>query len=213
MSVYLGDTRVGAAFHKDRYKEVTPEQMEELNDAVNYRTGKFDTNSIPELIEELKQKYMVSARVKLHINENPEPWVRPQGWPDLDSLNLQMEGDTDFIYMTYDATRTHGAVNLYITGSNITVTMGHISSGSYVVDETIGGVSNIYTKILDNVGGYPVIRVMGNITTCHSRNITQDGRTQAIQQQPLLERIAYVPHLQNLSGSSNGEWGSYYLQR
>lgn len=213
MSIYLGDTKVGASFHRDRYNEITPEQMEEFNDAVNYRTGQFDTNSIPEMIEELKQKYMVSARVKLHINENPAPWVRPQGWPDLDSLNLQMEGDTDFIYMTYDATRTYGAVNLYITGSNIEVTMGHISSGAYVIDETISGTNNIYTKSLDGLGGYPIIRVTGNITMCHFREITRDGRTQAIQQQPVLERVAYVPHAIDLSGSANGEWGSYYLQR
>ena len=213
MSVYLGDTRVGAAFHKDRYNEVTPEQMEELNDAVNYRTGKFDTNSIPEMIEELKTKYMISMQEQLHINENPTPWVRPQGWPDLDSLNLQMEGDTDFIYMTYDATRTYGAVNLYITGSNIEVTMGHISSGAYVIDETISGSNNIYYKSLDGLGGYPIIRVTGSITVCQLRSITRDGRTQAIKEQPLLERIAYVPHIIQLSSGSSADWGSYYLER
>lgn len=219
MSVYLGRNRIGASLPvqvglNEGDEIVSATQISQLNDAVNYRTGKFDTSTIPQMINKLKSEFLAKTAIKVKLNNTPRIWVRPQGWPDLDSLNLSMSGD-DYIYMTYDGYKTSSAsaIALNITGSNILVTVGHINNGNYIVDETITGSNNNYIKSLTNLNSYPVVRVTGSITRCLLIANTVDGRTQSIKQQPLLERIAYLPHATALASGSGSNWASYYLQR
>ena len=218
MSLYLGRNKVGVT-----YKDVNPnvidnETLEELNDAVGYRVGDYSTRSIPQMIEKLKKSYFNTREYDIMSDYHTEPWTRPQGWPDLDSLNLQMEGD-DFIYMTYDNTRGRAAIAWHIekvtNGENIEVTMGHISNGSYIVDETITGTSSNYVRWLTNEDDdYPVVRITGDIYRCYSYSVTQDGATQHYRKQPVLERIAWVPHLQCFcTTQSSNAWGVFTLQR
>lgn len=140
-------------------------------------------------------------------------WSRPPGWPNLDSLNLTASGD-DYIYMTYDANKEIAAVSLYITGTDISVYIGHISNGSYVSEATISGSSNVYQLWLDSYSGYKVVKVTGtSITKCYCYNATNgDSQVQLGQQQPMLERIAYLPHF-NCNASSSNCWGTYMLER
>lgn len=185
MSVYLGNAKVGVSHTTgvilgEGDEVLHSSQMNQLNDAVNYRSGKFDTNTIPEMINELKQKYMVALDNEMEVNtESTETWTRPQEWPDLDSLNLEMSGNTDFIYMTFDTDVANSGVCLYITGSNINVTIGHIISGTYVVDETITKSGNYYTKNFSTLSGYIVMRITGTISSCVfvSTNSFSTGRT------------------------------------
>ncbi len=218
MSVYLGRNKVGVALKDTNPNVIDNDTLEELNDAIGYRVGDYNTRSIPQMIEEMKKDFFQTRDYDIMPDYHAEPWVRPQEWPDLDSLNLQMEGD-DFIYMTYDNTRGRAAIAWHIekttNGKNIEVTMGHINNGNYVVDETITGTSNNYVKWLtDEDDDYPVVRITGDIYRCYSYNVSKDGATQQYRKQPVLERIAWVPHLKEFCNSySTNAWGLFTLQR
>ena len=219
MSLYLGRNKVGVA-----YKDVNPnvidnETLEELNNAVGYRVGDFDSRNIPQMIEELKKNYFQTREMDIMPDYHATAWVRPQEWPNLDSLNLQMEGN-DFIYMTYDNTSSFAAVALHIekvtNGTNILVEIGHVSNGVYTPYDIIANVNNNYVRKLDNSidGDYPVIRITGDIKLCYSYQVTLDGRIQQYRKQPIVERIAWVPHLTNFCTSySSNAWGVFTLQR
>lgn len=222
MSVYLGNAKVGVSHTTgivlgEDEEVLTAAQKTSLNDAVNYRSGKFDTNTIPEMINELKQKYMIHLTNTMNVKSaNTAVWSRPQEWPDLDSLNLQMSGNTDFIYMTFDADVSNSGVCLNISGNNINVTIGHISSGTYIADETIIKSGDYYTKSFDSLSGYIVMRITGTITTCYFTNSStfSTGRTQIAAQTPLLERIAYIPNFTRLANeTTRGNWGTMSLVR
>lgn len=217
MSLYLGRNKVGVT-----YKDVNPnvidnETLEELNDAVGYRVGDYSERNINQITEELNKNYFIKVDVDI-TSDYSSSWVRPQDWPDLDSLNLEMSGD-DFIYMTYDNTHGRSAFAWHIekvtNGTNISVTMGHINNGAYVVDETITGTSNNYVRWLTNQDDdYPVFRVTGDIYRCYTYNVSLNGVTQQYRRQPLLERIAWVPHLCQFSIDYRYyAWGQYSLQR
>ena len=214
MSVYLGQEKVGVSYHRQGDYELTQEQFNELLKGAQYRMGDFDTRNIPQIVEDLKKEYKIATKVETNIGHTPSlPWVRPNGWPDLDSLNLQMEGNEDFIYATYDGHLDYGYIYVYCTGTNLTATLGHISNGAYVVDETLTKSGNYYFKDISNLNDYVVLRITGNITMCVHSSYTQNGRTQTALRTPLLERIAYIPHMTRLSSDSNSTWGTYFLQR
>ena len=56
--------------------------------------------------------------------------------------------------------------------------MGHITNGSYVVDEIITGSSNNYIRWFNGTEGYPVVRVTGDIKICYCYTLNHaDGWT------------------------------------
>ena len=63
------------------------------------------------------------------------PWTRPEDWPDLDSLSLEMSGEESFIYMTY---RTGHTDDIFacgwqlVSGQSITIAKGYIENGQFV---------------------------------------------------------------------------------
>ena len=227
MSIYLGSNRAGVSHVIGEVLNEGDEVLraadkEHLEDAVSYRVGHINERSISQMINDLKQKYMVDVQINLDMmQESITPWVRPVAWPDLDSLNLSMEdGTPDYIYMTYDATSEFAAIALHIekvsNGTDISCTIGHIENGSYIIDETITGVSNNYVYWFENYPyNYPVVRVTGDIKYCYTYTVTNANNQQLHhRKQPILERIAYVPHLVRfcISASSNG-WTTYTLER
>ena len=197
---------------------ISPEQFEQLQDGIGYRVSDYVQRTIPQMISRLHQSYFVNRSHNLFPNFQSQQWIRPQGWPNLDSLNLQMSGD-DYIYMTYDNTNDRAAIAWHIekvtNGQNINVTIGHISNGTYTPIETITGTSNNYVRWLtDTDDDYPVVRITGDIKVCYSYNVTNNGVTQYYRRQPVLERIAYVPHLTTFCTSySTNAWGMFTLQR
>ena len=225
MSVYLGNQCIGVAHTVTDIGEgneiLTAQQKADLNDAVGYRTNNYATRSVSQIIEELNKTYGVNETyTNSFVDFENTVWVRPQDWPDLDSLNLQMSGN-DFIYMTYDNKSSNfGAVSLHIEktsgGTNIEVTMGHIENGTYIPDETITGSNNNYYRwFTNNDPDYPVVRITGSIYYCYCIAATDaNGAIQHQYKQPILERIAYVPNLKGFCASySSNIWGSHYLQR
>lgn len=217
MSLYLGRTKVStshAVVPNDK-TVITNEQVEELSKSAFTRTGFNNSKTISSIINSLNKKWWINREHQIEIGDNNIIWTRPEGWPDLDSLNLSMSGD-DYIYMTYDNTRGRAGIALHVekvnNGANIEVVLGHIINGTYVVDETIVGSNNNYVRWLTNEDyDYPVVRVTGDIKYCYSYNVTNNGATQTNRQQPIIERIAWVPHIISLAGS--GAWGSYLLER
>lgn len=196
---------------------VEGQTMADIADGVRWRTGKYNQMSTAEMVAELKKNYGVNRRHSVDIIPDDGPWVRPSGWPDLDSLNLEMAGN-DFIYMTYDANREASAIVWHIETADrqpATLDIGHIENGVYVVDETYSVNNNTdFVKWTDDYSGYLVLRITGQIARCYAKSTTRDGQTQHYRQQPILERIAWVPHLINFcTGYSSNAWGVYTLER
>lgn len=190
--------------------------MSGIADAARWRTGTYDSMTIDKMIGEMKKHYGIYRKHTVDILPE-EPLVRPAGWPDLDSLNLQMSGD-DFIYMTYDANKEASAISWHIETEDkqpATFDIGHIENGVYVVDETHSVSHNTnYIRWTDDLSGYLVLRVTGQIARCYSVNATRDGQTQHFRQQPILERIAWVPHLVSFCTTYSGNaWTMYTLER
>lgn len=235
MAIYLGDKYAGInnlrIVHESESGEwepeipddriiLTPGEFESLQDAVGYRVGDYVQRNIQQMQQKLKEKYFVNFNLNMHIGQNTlQTWARPEEWPDLDSLNLQMSGN-DYIYMTYDLTRTDvAAVALHIeyvkNGTPITCTIGHIINGTYIVDDTITGTNNNYVYWFNNYSNnYPVIRILGDITYCYMYSVTNaNGQIQQYRKQPIVERIAYIPHLIKFCTSySTNAWTSFYLE-
>lgn len=225
MSIYLGETKIAPAHVIGEVLAEGDEVLRAadkafLNAAVGYRLGDAGTRSVAQMTADLNKKYFVTVKANPDmLQDSYSTWVRPQEWPDLDSLNLTMSGD-DYIYMTYDATLELSAVGLHIEktsgGTNISCTIGHITNGEYVVDETITGSSNNYVYWFENYEyDYPVVRVTGDIRYCYCYTITNSNSQQLYyRKQPILERIAYVPHLEKFCTSySSNTWMTYTVQR
>ena len=218
MSIYLGNHKVGITRRDGN--AIDGETLTELQDAVGYRVGDYSNRTVAQMITDAKKPYFITHNTKI-TNSTQSAWTRPVEWPDLDSLNLTMSGN-DYIYMTYDNTGGRAAVALHIekvsNGTNITVSVGHISNGTYVVDSTIIGSSNNYVKWLTaSDGDYPVVRITGDIKFCYCYSVTNNGITQSYDREPFVERIAYIPHLTHITGDNSSytsrRWGSRFLQR
>lgn len=191
--------------------------LDNLANAVRYRAGVTGTLSPADMIEELNKPYGCNSSINVFEDE-PDEWVRPEDWPDLDSLNLEFTGDESFVYMTYDVSQENSAIAWHIetTSGQYTVDIGHIENGEYIVDST--GSFNSGT----NWGGwlysgndkYRVYRITGHIKYLCNITITNSntGVTLNYRQQPMLERIAYIPQLVSLVDGSYG-WGTWSLQR
>ena len=196
---------------------VDGQTMTDLADAYRKRQGKLDKATIAQMIADLKKSRWINRQdvVTTNINYAQEPWERPVGWPDLDSLNLEMSGD-DFIYMTFDMDKKAAAVALHIETADkkpAIINFGHIEDGTYIVDETFSAGHNTnFLQWTDDYSGYIVVRVTGQIARCCTYTTTRNGQTTTAKQQPIVERIAWVPHLTGFCGS-NQAWGTYILER
>lgn len=177
---------------------IDEDTLTDLADAVRYRAGVADTLSPAEMIEELNKPYGCNSAIDVFEDE-PDEWVRPADWPDLDSLNLEFTGDESFIYMTYDTSQENSCIAWHIetTSGQYTIDIGHIDNGEYIVDST--GSFNSGTNwggwlYNDNIK-YKVYRITGHIKYLYSITLTNSntGVTVHHRQQPMLERIAYIP--------------------
>ena len=131
--------------------------------------------------------------------------------------------------MTYRIGHTDDflAFNIYTVSGTVTINLGHINNGSYVIDETFtsGSTSgtNFYRALNSangyNSEGYTVVKISGKIkyfylidATYANLGITSETRTFKAQLQHMLERIAYVPNIINFYTSSKF-WGTHDLAR
>lgn len=214
---------------EDNTIAISPEEFEQLQDAINYREGKYSGNSTFELMTYgLNQQYFLNRHDQIQICPGTtNEWTRPSDWPDLDSLNLQMEGD-DFIYETFDLRDRSKIVGhrIYTTDAQpCTIESGYIENGEFhtVYSGTVSNGGYFGWRCdgdrfeHEKIGDYGVIRITGQIKQCFFLTWTfnPEGDTRyymTCSQSPLLERIAWVPHMTALYGGSNTSWGTYSLE-
>ena len=110
------------------------------------------------------------------------PWVRPEGWSDLDSLNLEMSGTNSFIYMTYRTGHVEDlcAFTLNTVTGTATVELGTITNGIFTAAIT-ENVSSGGTKrywFTSNEGyseGTIVIKITGRLSRFYLIDSTRDN--------------------------------------
>lgn len=158
------------------------------------------------------------------------PWTRPEGWPDLDSLNLEMSGTESFIYMTFRTGHIDDIFNCgwtLVSGQSITIDFGQIENGQFISTNTPYTYSsnNTLTAYFTpdagyNEEGYIVIKVTGRFSKFYLNDYTRPaaggGGTIKYYMQPVLERIWYVPELTsffNGNSTSNTGNGAALLKR
>ena len=157
------------------------------------------------------------------------PWTRPEGWPDLDSLNLEMSGTESFIYITFRTGHIDDIFNCewtLISGQSITFELGQIENGQFVstfdsyTTSSNSSLSLLFTPDNEWSEGYIVIKITGRFSKFYLKDYTRSaangGGTIKYYMQPMLERIWYVPELiyfYNGSSTSSSGNGTMLLER
>ena len=151
----------------------------------------------------------VAAKIR-SINPTPTPgeWVRPEGWPDLDSIDLT---GFDGVYLTYDLSRTegYGWIGLYATTADRTswtVERGHLEAGQFVADRTEQAVNGGYFRepLDDTYGTIQLWRVSasGHITELKFVPLTATNASNMNNNlQPCVERAGRLPYVVNFSSN------------
>ena len=158
----------------------------------------------------------VAAKIR-SINPTPTPgeWVRPEGWPDLDSIDLT---GFDGVYLTYDLTKTegYGWIGLYATTADRTswtVERGHLEAGQFVAERTEQVANGGYFRepLDDTYGTIQLWRVSasGHITELKFVPLTATNASNMNNNlQPCVERAGRLPYVVNFSsgfGVSQGD--------
>ena len=171
----------------------------------------------------------VAAKIR-SINPTPGPsptpseWVRPDGWPDLDSIDLT---GFDGVYLTYDLTKTegYGWIGLLAKTSgqaSWTVERGHLEAGQFVAERTEQVANNEYFRepLDDTYGTIQLWRVStsGHITELKFVPLTATSASNMYNNlQPCVERVGRLPYAGNFSSGlgtvqTNRCWGTLWMQ-
>ena len=153
----------------------------------------------------------VAAKIR-SINPTPGPsptpgeWVRPEGWPDLDIIDLT---GFDGVYLTYDLSKTegYGWIGLYATTADRTswtVERGHLEAGQFVAERTKQAVNGGYFRepLDDTYGTIQLWRVSasGHITELKFVSLTATNSSNMTNNlQPCVERVGRLPYVVNFS--------------
>lgn len=201
-----------------RHYSIHNDTMQAIADAVRFRTGSTSEMTPAGMIAELNSEFFEAYDLVPYFGVNAGDWTRPEDWPDLDSLNMTFEGDESFVYMTYDADKEASAIAWHIETADSTqaaVDIGHIEGGAFIADQnfTVNHNSNLI-EWLDDYSGYIVVRITGKLSRLYSIAAAGTDGTQAYRQQPVLERIAYVPTLTAMvAAAASNAWGLWTLER
>ena len=155
----------------------------------------------------------VAAKIR-SINPTPGPsptpgeWVRHDGWPDLDTVDLT---GFDGVYLTYDLSKTegYGWIGLYATTADRTswtVERGHLEAGQFVAERTEQVANNEYFRepLDDTYGTIQLWRVSasGHITELKFVPMTVTIASNMTNNlQPCVERAGRLPYVVNFSSS------------
>ena len=162
----------------------------------------------------------VAAKIR-SINPTPDPsptpgeWVRPDGWPDLDSIDLT---GFDGVYLTYDLSKTegYGWIGLYATTAgrtSWTVERGHLEDGQFVAERTEQVANSGYFRepLDDTYGTIQLWRVSasGHITELKFVPLTATNASNMNNNlQPCVERAGRLPYVGNFSSAIGVSQGS-----
>ena len=152
----------------------------------------------------------VAAKIR-SISPTPTPgeWVRPEGWPDLDAVDLT---GFDGVYLTYDLSKTegYGWIGLYATTADRTpwtVERGHLDDGRFVADRTEQTASGGFFRepLDDTYGTIQLWRVSasGHITELKFVPLTATNASNMINNlQPCVERVGRLPYVGSFSSNT-----------
>ena len=151
----------------------------------------------------------VAAKIR-SISPTPTPgeWVRPEGWPDLDSIDLT---GFDGVYLTYDLSKTegYGWIGLYATTADLTpwtVERGHLEDGQFVAERTkrVANSGFFRESLDDTYGTIQLWRVSasGHITEIKFVPLTATNSSNMNNNlQPCVERVGRLPYVDNFSSN------------
>ena len=151
----------------------------------------------------------VAAKIR-SISPTPTPgeWVRPEGWPDLDTVDLT---GFDGVYLTYDLSKTegYGWIGLYATTADLTpwtVERGHLEAGQFVAERTkrVANSGFFRESLDDTYGTIQLWRVSasGHITEIKFVPLTATNSSNMNNNlQPCVERVGRLPYVDNFSSN------------
>ena len=138
----------------------------------------------------------------------PGEWVRPESWPDLDTVDLT---GFDGVYLTYDLSKTegYGWIGLFATTADRTswtVERGHLEAGQFVAERTEQVTSDGYFRELldDAYGSIQLWRVSasGHITELKFVPLTATSASNMNNNlQPCVERVGRLPYVVDFSSA------------
>lgn len=110
-----------------------------------YAISKSSMTGIANAIRKVKSSTTAMTTAQMQnelVDETIGQWIRPSEYPDIESLCTNLANDEQCVYLTYDLRKTpdYSFLHLYVntsSGTNHSLTRGHIDNGAYVVDETI----------------------------------------------------------------------------
>ena len=168
------------------------------------KKGTMTPAQIKSTIQDTKLGFNVNFCLTNHLNPTTGEWVRPQGWPDLDTITIG--DDFDGLYLTYDLTKTpgYGWIGLYVitvsSGGVFSIDRGHLSNGEFIVDETNSvNTGSYFRQTLDPTNGdYQLWRVTANksikeISFCTNTSGNSSDNFQN-GYQPCVERVGRLDY-------------------
>ena len=161
-----------------------------------------------------------------------EPWVRPESWPDLDSLTLPALNGGDVLYLTYDLSKTEGYCDPFISvriragaAGTAYIKRGHISNNEFVADETnslsIGNTNaGTFSQDLDPNNGniqlwqitatFPITRI--GFTPPSDKQL-ENMIQPCVEKYGRLDNITYIGGSISVSGANDYTWGTFWVER
>lgn len=90
----------------DRLVFTKESNLQAIANAIREKKGVSETFTPDEMAGEIAQiSTGMSIDVRVYPSESEE-WQRPNGWPDLDSIEIDYENDEEVSYVTFDNTKT-----------------------------------------------------------------------------------------------------------
>lgn len=158
-----------------------------------------------------------------HINLATKKWVRPEEYPDLDSITIGE--NEEVVYMTYDLRKTpgYGWIGLFVanvnSGTKFYIERGHLENGAFVADYTVQKTSDTsasstatsvkyFREALDEENGLIQLwrvrsedRIASLKFCCRSTTKAQNFN---FRLQPCVERVGQLGYITSLGSTSTG---------
>lgn len=195
--------------------------------AKNFSNSTYYPNQMADAIEDLKMGWNVD--INADIYSTYDSWVRPNNYPDLDSITIP--NDFDGVYLTYDLNRTpnYGFIGVYVNtktnNTTYTVERGHLENNVFITDYTVTQNKGTYfrEKLNEANGMVQLWRVSSTAKITRFVFVGSGTATSAMCYnftQPCVERRGQLPYVTDLSSyltirvnTSDGVFGTHWLER
>ena len=132
----------------DRLVFTHESNLQNLADVIREKTHSQATMKVSQMSQKVKaltESFRINASIS-HTQSVPSPWVRPSGFPNLDSVTIDYANDEEVVYLTYDNTRrTVAQPNAWagfafvftVAGASAKVERGSISNGVFTASHAL----------------------------------------------------------------------------